>query len=29
LDRFLDANSSEEMTGITGFASSVGFQDWN
>ena len=29
LDRFLDANSSEEMTGITGFASSVGFQDLN
>ena len=27
LDRFLDANSSEEMTGITGVASSVGFED--
>jgi adenylate cyclase len=25
LDRFLDANSSEEMTGITGFASRAGF----
>jgi adenylate cyclase len=29
LDRFLDANSSEEMTGITGVANSVGFQDLN
>ena len=29
LDRFLDANSSEEMTGITGVANSVGFQDFN
>jgi adenylate cyclase len=27
LDRFLDANSSEEMTGITGVASRVGFKD--
>ncbi len=27
LDRFLDANSSEEMTGITGVASRVGFED--
>jgi adenylate cyclase len=29
LDRFLDANSSEEMTGITGFVGNVGFQDLN
>jgi len=29
LARFLDANSSEEMTGITGFVGNVGFQDLN